>query len=72
MGAAIVGVLFAVSGCAAGSVEDKRAPGIPGEKTFQVRVKGDRIVGPDEVWITVPEDVWDKCVVGQPYRRCAG
>jgi hypothetical protein len=72
-GAVLIGALFAVSGCGvSGQINDKRAPGIPGSKTFQVEVHDGHLVGPDEVWVTVPEHVWDKCHVRQMYPQCAG
>lgn len=71
--AGIVGAIFAVTGCAAGPVvNDKRAPGNPGHKTFQIQIRETSPVGPDEVWVSVPERVWDRCRLGELYRRCAG
>jgi hypothetical protein len=72
VGAVVVGALFAVSGCASGIVTDKRAPGVPGEKTFQVQIEEGRVVGPDEVWVTVPEEVWEVCGLEETYPSCAG
>jgi hypothetical protein len=72
MGAAMIGVLFAVSGCVAGPVLDKRAPGDPGSKVFQIQVEDETPVGPNEVWVTVTERVWDTCRIEQPYPECAG
>lgn len=67
-----MGVLFAVTGCVSGPVVDKRAPGYPGEKTFQIQVEDDRIVGDDKVWITVPEDIWERCGIDEQYEDCSG
>ncbi len=72
LGAILCGVFFAVSGCASGPVGDKRAPGEPGRKIFQLQVPVKGPVGPSEVWVTVPEHVWDRCHIEQPYPQCAG
>ena len=36
-----------------GAVQDKKAPGTPGEKTYEL------LVG--NTWRVVPETVWDRC-----------
>lgn len=71
-GAALAGALLVLTGCASGTVQDKRAPGMPGEKTFQLQVENDLPIGPDEVWVTVPEEVWDECDIDAEYQECAG
>lgn len=69
---AIVGALFAVTGCVAGPVVDKRAPGELGEKTYQIQVRNDRTPGGQRVWVTVSEDVWERCDMGESqYPDCA-
>jgi hypothetical protein len=72
-GAVLVGVLFCVSSCgASGPVTDKRAIGTAGQKTFQIQVKDDSVIGPDKVWVTVTEPVWDKChLFEDQYPACA-
>lgn len=70
-GAAVIGALFVLSGCASGTVQDKRAPGTPGEKTYQLQVENSRPLGPAEIWVTVPEDVWDDCDQDMTYPDCA-
>lgn len=72
VGAIVIGAFFAVSGCVSGQVQDKRAPGVPGRKTFQIQVRDPRVVGPYDTWVTVPERVWDKCDVDASYPACAG
>lgn len=71
-GAALAVALLALTGCVSGTVEDKRAPGTPGEKTFQIQVDRDPVVGPKKVWVTVPERVWDTCNIDTVYPDCAG
>ncbi len=44
-------------------VQDKQAPGIPGDKTFQLRV--------DDTWYVVPEAVWNHCTLGEQLPECA-
>lgn len=70
-GAALAGALLVLTGCAAGTVQDKRAPGIPGEKTFQLQIENDRPVGPASIWVTVPERAWDRCDPEDKYPDCA-
>lgn len=69
-----LGALFLLSGCGTGPLIDKRAPGTPGEKTFQIQIREVRITGPRHVWITVPERVWDGCDPGTKYDgdTCVG
>lgn len=71
-GAAVVGVLFVVTGCASGVVSNKRAPGYPGEKTMQIQVSVENPppFGPDEIWITVDERVWDNCGMYEIWPDC--
>jgi len=72
VGALLIGVLLAVSACAvSGPVDDKRAPGEPEHKTFQIQVDDKGVVGPDEVWVTVPEKAWDRCHLKDMYPACA-
>jgi nitrogen fixation-related uncharacterized protein len=71
-GAIIVGAFFVLAGCASGQVDDKRAPGMPGKKTYQILVDNDQPYGPDKYWITVTEDVWTKCRLGDRYEDCQG
>lgn len=68
--AALVGVLFVVSACASSPVQDKRAPGIPGHKTFEIQVDDSYVPGSARVWIKVSEKEWDKCHVGDQFPSC--
>lgn len=70
--AAVVGALFVVTGCVSGEVNDKRAPGYPGEKTYQIQLDNDKPVGPDKLWVTVPEKVWEQCHIGERYPEDCG
>jgi hypothetical protein len=45
-----------------GAVEDKRAPGDPGHKMFQILV--------DDAWRLVPEDVWNRCDMEDSFPLC--
>jgi hypothetical protein len=72
LGALFLGFLFVVSGCAHGVVEDKRAPGDPGKKRFEIQIRPSGPMSPDEVWIPVSEKVWDRCGIGESYLACAG
>lgn len=67
-GATVVGALLALTGCASGSVEDKRAVGDPGSKIFQLKIDG---FLPDH-WVTVTEREWDNCWLEDPYPGCEG
>lgn len=64
----MVGVFLALTGCATGSVEDKRAVGESGSKIFQLKIDG---VLPDH-WVTVTEREWDSCWLAEPYPGCEG
>jgi hypothetical protein len=69
-----LGALFLLSGCGTGPLIDKRAPGVPGEKKFQIQIEESHLTGPRRVWITVTERVWDKCDPGTHYdgSTCVG
>ena len=71
-GAAVIGVFFVVTGCASGVVSDKRAPGYPGEKTLQIQVDVENPppFGPDKIWVTVEEQVWDDCDLDEEWPEC--
>jgi hypothetical protein len=67
-----VGALFGVTGCVAGPVVDKRAPGELGDKTYQLQVENEHAPGDPTVWVTVTEDVWEQCGMGESmYPDCA-
>lgn len=51
-----------LTACADAPVENKRAPGEPGEKTYQIQV-GRR-------WIDVTERDWDHCEMFEPFPAC--
>jgi hypothetical protein len=65
---ALVGAVLLLTGCASGEVTDKRAPGQPGEKVFQLRIDGTL---PDH-WVTVSENVWEACSMYEQYPGCKG
>lgn len=71
-GAVVIGVLFVALSHTSGSVEDKRALGDPGSKTFQIQVVYEAPVQPYETWVTVSESAWDRCRIDAPYPACAG
>lgn len=71
LGAAIVGAFFAVFVLASARVTDKSATGIAGNKQYEIQVDYGHI-GVGEVWITVPERVWDGCHVGGRFPQCGG
>jgi hypothetical protein len=67
-GAALVGAVLLSAGCASGTVIDKRAPGQPGEKVFQLRVDGTL----PSRWVTVSERTWEMCPMFDEYPDCQG
>lgn len=69
-GVVTVGVLFLLFGCAAGPVDDKRAPGMPGHKTYQLQIDDPNVLAPDDFWVTVTEKQWDDCELGERYPAC--
>jgi hypothetical protein len=69
-GVVAIGVFFVVTGCASGVVSDKRAPGSPGEKTFQIQVENNKPFGPDRWWITVNRDGWRACWIDDVWPEC--
>lgn len=44
-------------------VQDKQAPGTPGDKTFQLLIDGS--------WYVVPETVWNNCALTEKLPACA-
>lgn len=66
LGAAIVGVFLLYMGVTTGTVTDKRAPGVPGDKVFQLRVEGPLL----DRWVTVSEYNWDECSMYTAYPAC--
>lgn len=60
---AMAAAAFFLISTTTGTVEDKQAPGIPGEKTYEVLVNGS--------WRIVPEAVWDRCDVQDSFPLCA-
>lgn len=59
---ALGSLLLLATACVKGPVEDKRAPGMPGEKTFELLV--------DSRWVEVSVQEWDKCKIDAPYPDC--
>lgn len=55
-------LILSAAACARGPVEDKRAPGMPGKKTYEVQVRS--------TWIKVTEQGWDNCGLDDPYPAC--
>lgn len=68
IGAALVGALLLLIGADSGRVVDKRAPGEPGEKVFQLHVDG----AFSDRWVTVTEKQWDTCSMYAQYPQCVG
>lgn len=68
LGAAIVGVFLLYMGATTGTVADKRAPGQPGDKVFQLQVDGPLLTR----WVTVSDRNWDRCSMYEPYPDCVG
>lgn len=66
--AVLLGVFLLLTGCASGTVTDKRAPGQPGDKVFQLHVDG-ALPGR---WVTVTEKEWDRCSLDSAWPSCAG
>lgn len=68
-GAATIGAFFLLTGCAGGSVTNKRVistPGRPYDKVYQLLIDG-RF---PEYWVTVPEREWDRCRMFSRYPDC--
>lgn len=59
----IAALLVLLTACARGPVVNKRAPGEPGNKTYEILIK--------DTWIQVPEQVWDNCSLDDPYPACS-
>lgn len=58
----LAALLALTAACASGPIEDKRAPGEPGKKTYEVLVDGQ--------WIKVTSEQWDNCGMYDPYPDC--
>jgi len=71
---AIAGVILSTAGCAAGVVQDKRAPGYGEEKILQIQVRLDKAppFGRKEIWVTVSDDEWDSCHLYAEWPDCVG
>jgi hypothetical protein len=69
-GATIAGAFFVLTGCVSGAVDDKRAPGMPGEKQYEILVENDQPYGPDRFWLKVTERTWDNCHLGDQIEDC--
>lgn len=67
-GVAIGGAILLSLTVTDGTVIDKRAPGEPGDKVFQLRVDGLLL----DRWVTVTEKQWDDCGLYASYRDCTG
>lgn len=56
-------LILLAAGCATDTtVQNKRAPGMPGEKTFQIQVGSS--------WVGVSDQQWDACEMGESYPAC--
>lgn len=69
---AIVAALLSITGCASGVVNDKRAPGYPGEKELQIQVELDNPppFGRKAIWVTVDDSGWDSCRLFDRWPDC--
>lgn len=66
--AVALAALFALTGCVSGEITNKRAPGRLGEeRVFQIEVD-DSVFS--RQWVTVTEDVWDRCNMYEQYPAC--
>lgn len=71
-GAALVGVLFSLIRCADGTIEDKSAQGVAGEKTYSLEISNPVFLGADRLVVPVTERQWESCDIGEYYRECVG
>lgn len=60
--ALIAATALLLTACTSGTVENKRAPGYIGEKTYEVYVDG--------YWLNVTSTGWDNCEMGEQYPAC--
>lgn len=68
---ALIGALFVfTTSCASGNVENKRAGGPSGHKTFQLQIDDRNPLAPDELWVTVTEKQWWECQMDEHYPEC--
>jgi hypothetical protein len=68
---AVIGALFVfLTGCASGMVENKRAAGPSGHKTYQLRIDDKNPLAPEELWITVTREQWEACQMEERYPDC--
>ncbi len=54
--------LLALTACARGPIQNKRAPGLPGEKRYEILVNGR--------WIEITSAEWDACQMQETYPAC--
>lgn len=57
-----IAALTLLTACTQGPIENKRAPGEPGNKIYLVEV--------DKRWIEVSEGDWDRCEIFEKYPAC--
>lgn len=55
-------LMFTLAACAAGPVENKRAPGMPWEKRYEILVDGE--------WIEITGSEWDNCGMYEQFPAC--
>ena len=64
LGAVFIGAFFVVMGSVQSTVLDKRAPGVAGDKTYQVLISTPFLGVHGGLWVPVTEGQWDRCEVG--------
>ncbi len=57
-----LGIIVVAALVGTGPIQDKRAVGEPGSKTFEVRVDGS--------WKIVPESGWERCGMHEQWPVC--
>ncbi len=67
---ALVAASFLLSACVSGSVENKRAPGEPSHKRYQLQIDTGNPLAPDELWVDVTHDEWTRCSMEEQYPGC--
>lgn len=69
-GASFCALFLLLSACVSGPVQNKRAPGDLGHKTYQLRIDDRNPLAPKEFWIVVTKDQWEHCQIEEKYPEC--
>ena len=71
-GAALGALFLCLTACVSGPVENKRVDGPTDDRTYQIRIGDANILAPEEFWLTVSREAWNRCQMEEQYPECQG